>query len=728
MSHTRLHRLAELCGIQSSYWDIHGQEHFTSDETRRGLLEAMGHPCATDEEIESQILECELAEWRRITPPVLVVRQDRLPISIDVHLPASELSRRRVWIGCLESGKEAHISFCAEECEELEEREVDGVLHKKLRCWFSEFTELGYHWLQLVEDENPEDEFADDRTTLLIVTPPRCYQPEGLALGKRVWGISAQLYSLRSATERGIGTFAELRELCARMPELGADAVGLSPLHAVTGRGGGEYSPYAPSSRSMLNALYLDVEQAATWLGVSFEPDRQGEIHDQDGALIDYPSIASRQFSSLERLYDSFLESLESKREDEFVAFVESVPHHQYCFALYHALQEHFLSSDSDISGWHQWPQEYQQPESEAVLAFADSEPERVAFYLFIEWLLEQQLTEIAESCRSDGLAIGLYLDLALGARSSGADVWMNQDLYAQGVSMGAPPDELAPQGQDWGLPPLAPRKLRMGRYEPFIDAVRFNMRWAGALRIDHVMSLFRLFWVLPHAGGGAYVRYSVDDLFGIVALESLRNECLVIGEDLGTVPDEVRAAMEDRGVLSYKVLMFMKESADSFVSPDHYPDRALVVVSTHDLPTMRGYWESSDIDVREKLELHPTEVLEQLRQQRETDRWAMGRAFHSQQLATAIDARQIGELARAKDAFHELNLAAHMYLAMTKSHILMVQLEDLLEQASQMNLPGTTDEHPNWRRRLEQPFERLFSSPAVQEVLAKVDSLRNSG
>ena len=370
-------------------------------------------------------------------------------------------------------------------------------------------------------------------------------------------------------------------------------------------------------------------------------------------------------------------------------------------FALFHALQEHFFSQDSAFWGWPVWPEAYRKHASAEVQAFVAANSEQVEWHEWLQWLADRQLAAAAEHCRTRGLAVGLYQDIAVGVDKGGAETWAHPDLYALEARVGCPPDDFNPLGQDWGLPPWIPQRLRGAAYAPYIAMLRANMKYAGALRIDHVMGLMRLYWIPPGMKGdaGAYVSYPFQDLLGILNLESQRNRCLIVGEDLGTVPDEVRHALREAGVLSYKLFYFERQPDGHFWPANWFPEQALVAASTHDLPTLAGFWLGRDIEVRTALNLYPRpEMREQQIAARAEDRISLLADLASEGLlpeGVAEDPAEVPEFTPA------LCRAVHAHLARSPARLALLQAEDMLGQADQSNQPGTVDEHPNWRRKL---------------------------
>ena len=533
---------------------------------------------------------------------------------------------------------------------------------------------------------------AKGKVPAVRIEPGACHQPELLEKGGRVWGFMVQLYAVRSARNWGVGDLSDLRRLVEIAAGLGAAVVGVNPLHAAY------VSPYSPSSRHALNAVYLDVEavpefshcpEAQSLVSSSAFQARLRTLRDAD--LVDYDGVRAAKAEVLELLYRCF--RADRARRKRFEDFRRKSPKGLRDYALYEALREKHGSG-----GWQSWPAQFRNPDSKAVQAFARKEAERVEFHAYVQWNTRLQLDLAQRRAQELGMPIGLYFDLALGSDRGGAEVWSDQTSYATDASIGAPPDEFNPRGQDWGLPPYSPRALRAAGYRPFIDLLRANMPVGGALRLDHVMALARLYWIPKghKAERGGYVNYPLQDLLGLLAQESRRNRCMVIGEDLGTVTPELRKALNKAGVLSYRPLLFEKEPGGEFSPPAAYPREALVCASTHDLPTWRGYWDATDLDLREKLNLTVDTAKE--RAQREGDKEKLKRALE-------------------RDGFDTSAAGAHAFLARTPSKILMVQPEDVFELREQANLPGTVDEHPNWRRKLPLALEDWNGDARVQKL-----------
>jgi 4-alpha-glucanotransferase len=522
---------------------------------------------------------------------------------------------------------------------------------------------LGYHEIR------PRDGGPPRR---LIVAPGRCHLPDGF----RVWGWAAQLYALRSRGSWGIGDLADLRQLAEwSRAALGAEAILLNPLHAVLPLLPQEASPYFPSSRRYRNPLYLRVEEVPGAADLGVELSRlaaQGRALDNE-RRIDRDAVFRLKMSALESVWaraDPGDAALARYRAREGQGLEE--------FATFCALAERHGS------GWGRWPAEHRHPASPAVARFAAQHARRIAFHAWLQWQLDEQLARA-------GQALRLVTDLAIGFDGQGADAWAWQDVLAQGVTVGAPPDEFALEGQDWGLPPFIPHRLRAGGYQPFVETVRAGFRHAGGMRIDHVMGLFRLFWVPAGvtARGGAYVRYPTDDLLAILALESERARAPVVGEDLGTVAPGVRERLAAEGILSTRVLLFEP-------MPSAYPTLSLAAITTHDLPTVRGLWTGSDLREQQQIGLAPNVA------------------------GTASLRARLGELTRlGPEATAEATtLVLHRRLSEAPSAVIVATLDDALGVAERPNLPGTTStQRANWALALPVPLEDIQQDPGVQTL-----------
>ena len=703
-----LQRLADLCGISPDYHDIWGNRHTVSDLTRRRLLAAMHLPVEGD--LAALVLELENRDWLRPLAPAMVVKAQAEPQRIEVTLPAALLQRSFEWALTLENGECQNGGFIPADLEAVAERSVAGTSYQRRRLTLPLPLSTGYHRFELGGLGQEPEIRARMR---LIVAPNECYQPPALREGRRIWGPAVQLYGLRSQRNWGIGDFTDLKMLLDLAADAGAGIVGVNPLHALFPDQPGQFSPYSPSSRLFVNILYLDVAAIPDFRerDLDADPDFLASLRRlRECELVDYEAVSALKLAALDLAYRHFRDYHLATATDRGLAF------RRFCaeagdalasHALFEALQAHFRARDAAVWGWPAWPPEYHDPHGPAVAAFARTHAVETDFYAYLQWQAELQLAGAGERSRGLGLGVGLYQDLAVGASPGGAETWASQDVYAGGAHAGAPPDDFNLHGQDWGLPPFVPHRLRDAAYAPFIATLRANMRHCGALRIDHVMNLTRLFWVPAGASAaeGAYVSYPLDDLLGILALESQRNRCLVIGEDLGTVPDGLRPRLKAMGVLSYRPLFFARDDNGDFQPPAHFPDRALVCIGTHDLPTLRGFWLGHDLAARAALGLFPSEELRtSLLAARTRDRPRLLQALAREHLLPEGMSTDPDTL---PDITFELAVAVHRYLARSPAGVMAVQPEDVFGVIEQANLPGSINEHPNWRRKLPLELER---------------------
>jgi (1->4)-alpha-D-glucan 1-alpha-D-glucosylmutase len=715
-----LTRLAAAHGIQPTWYDIWGNAHHVTETTLRALLAAMHVAAANDDQVHASLHAYEVGVWTNALPGTVVVRESGLPAQIVVRLPADG-GQSLAWQLIEENGTQHGGSVDLAHLPETRRATIGERQHVARRLTLDVRPPLGYHRLRLTGDSGVLGE------ALFIVAPDQCYEPESLASGARAWGPAVQLYSVRSERNWGIGDFTDLQLVIEQWAERGADLVGLNPLHALFPHNPEHASPYSPSSRLFLNPLYIDPARIGGYAQFESAQDKSAAAEQQSqlatlraAELVDYRSVAAVKMTAFDALYAGFRERALAGDSDEARSFREyrtlagpTLRRH----ALFEALQAHFHREDPNVWGWPVWPEDYRHPDMPQVARFAEQHTESVEFYEWLQWHADRQLGEARRRAVELGLEVGLYGDLAVSVDRGGAEAWFSQDDYALAASVGAPPDDFSPKGQNWGLPPLIPTQLLRSGFAPLVTTLRAVMRHAGALRVDHVMQFMRLFWIPEGAGSadGAYVMYPMHEMLGILALESHRHRCIVIGEDLGTVPDEIRAALAAQRTLSYRLLYFSRQHGGEFSPPRDYPEQALVAVTTHDLPTLAGFWEGRDLALRERLGLFPSEAMQRSQfAEREHDRARVLRALDREGLlpdGTTTDA------ATASAMTAELARAIHVYLARTPSKLLMIQLEDVLGMGDQVNQPGTSTQYPNWRRKITLPLERWRAEPRFVEL-----------
>ncbi len=717
-----INQLAGLMGIEPSYYDIWGTLHHADTETKLHLLRAMGCDTETDGALEKFLRERVASEWMRFVPPVWVVYEDDyhpLPVQVpvDADSKASPFEEFRLDITD-ESGSMRRKTFLESHLKKAELFADNGRVYQRYLLEIPLLPEIGYYTLTMVCTGGVEEYRGE---TDFIVCPSRAYLPPCLEGDGKAAGVAVALYGLVSSRNWGVGDFTDLKALADwTAEELNADVIGINPLLAIHNEEPYRHSPYMPITRLFYNFLYLDVEAAT---GFEDDPSLRAALESEvtrhemeslrQGQEVFYGGVSQLKRRFLYEAFEAFMARPEYDPDRiDFERFVKERGDELRGFALFMALYEQFSTADEPLYGWRNWPREYREPDSVAVKRFAEKNGKEVAFHGYLQWQIDRQLRSVEEHLENAGLRIGLYHDLPLAVDGDGSDAWMRKDLYARSVTAGAPPDPFSPMGQNWGFPPLNPDALREDRYRYFRRVVHRAMRGGGALRIDHAMQFVRLF-LIPDgedAARGAYLRYPASDLIGILALESVRNRTLVIGEDLGTVPEEVRTLFKERGIFSYRLLYFEKDRAGNFKNPDEYPDQALVAISTHDLPPFEAWWKCLDIHTRRDLNLFPDEsTLQRSRVEREQDK---AKLLHLLQEKWLLPHDHSGDPAQEYVPTPEMHSAVVGVLAMTPSRLMVINQEDIFRDQRQQNMPGTTSEVVNWKTRMRFSLEELSGNP----------------
>jgi 4-alpha-glucanotransferase len=566
-----------------------------------------------------------------------------------------------------------------------------------------------------------------------VNAPSRAYVPPVLENG-RTWGFACNLYALRSRRNWGIGDFTDLRALVRIAAAAGAGLVGVNPLHALHYSSPESASPYSPTSRYFRNPIYIDVEAVPEYASadpraeslrnrVNTGPFAETLAALRDTPSVNYADVARAKWWALERLY-AIASSQGGERAAAFARFVERGGERLERFAVYEALGEHFASRDLGHS-WRAWPPEYRDASSSQVRLWASQRRPRVDYFKYLQWLADEQLASVAAEARK--LEIGLYLDVAVGVDVNSADVWSDPTAYVLDETVGAPPDPLGPLGQNWGLPAPEPAALVRDGGATFAELIAGNMAHAGALRLDHVMALLRLFRIPvgKTPAEGVYVDYPFEELLAIATAESVRARCLIVGEDLGNVPDGFRERMERQAILSYRVLLFEREDDGSFKAPGRYPALGLATATTHDVPTISGWAIGRDIDTWRTTGLVAEEWVDAARVTRRID---VSRLLDTLRANGELDDETFERLHRSIDErvpdparFEPLVRAVYRFLARTPSRIVLVALDDALLEFEQVNLPGTFFEYPNWRRKNSLDLESIAKDERIAALAAEV-------
>ncbi len=723
-----LDQLARRRGIGEAYHDYRGEWRPFSARTKTAILAAMGCNVTDAAAIASEIARLDAQRWEARAPGVTVVRPGRSGIVVVV--PADRLDEMIDWRVVTTDGPPVDGRARSGDLPEIERAEQQGRVLTRRWLPLPDDLPAGEHLLQLCMRDGGGD-------GTLLVAPGRCHEPAALVRGERLWGVAVQLYTLRSPGNWGMGDFSDLATVVGCCAEQGAAFVGLNPLHALFPANPGHFSPYSPSSRHFLNVLYVSVPDVPGYAGcdearmtVESAPFQRELERLRATDLVDYPGVARAKLPVLQVLYDHFRRAeldRDTPRAAAFRAFQRARGESLRRQSLHDAIDAHLRPQDPDrYWGWPAWPAELRDPAGEGVAAFEAEQRTAVEFHAWLQWVADQQLAAAQRLARELGMTIGLYGDYAVGVNPSGAETWSDQQVYRMGAGVGAPPDPLALKGQDWGIPPQDPQALVEARYRPFRELIAANMRHFGALRLDHVMALFRQWWVPVGLGAteGGYVHYPVEDLMSVLALESARHRCLVVGEDLGTVPDEMRHAMAEFAVYSYKVLLFEKHGDGRFRAPGEYVRRAIATVTTHDLPTLRGWWEGLDLALRDRLHLFPgEEIRRHVHEERLRDRVQMLAALAAEQLHPAPGAAPGTVPPYGEALAHDVQF----YLARSAAGLVVLQYEDLLGMTDPVNVPGTSHEHANWQRKVTADIDDALGREATRRLFADVKRARAS-
>lgn len=734
--------------IDRCYFDTNNQRQQISDNTLQRLSAALGQPPAQSGDVP--------------LPAVRVLNQTTTePLSL------------------LIVGKgDYHWYFTSEQGEKSE-----GDISAGQTLTLPASLKPGYHSLTLSQT------LGRQWHCRVIVAPPRCYQPAALINGQKLWGACIQLYTLRSLNNWGIGDFGDLQKMLRDVVRCGLSFVGLNPLHALYPAHPDNASPYSPSSRRWLNIIYIDVNavedfqlnaEAEKWWTQAATRQRLNKVRDQE--WVDYPAVMALKLEALAIAWRKFIQR--DSRDPllcEFHQFVRQGGDSLYWYAVHDALNQWMVKEFDTTSNWSTWPVSYQRHDGVKVENFCRQHSGDIDFHCWLQWLAQRQLSACHKVCQQLGIPVGIYRDLAVGEAKYGATTWHDRSLYCMEASIGAPADPLGPQGQNWQLSPINPHRLIQCAYQPFIDLLRANMQDCGALRIDHVMSLMRLWWVPDgcDAADGGYVNYPLDDLLAILVLESQRNQCMIIGEDLGTVPPQLREKLAARGVYSYRVLYF--ETVPAAVNradiepsqpldnkkakntqpqpvqqlsqqrfsqqplqkqmlplPQQWPVQSLATINTHDLPTLRSYWELDDLRLGRELGLYPSvSQFHSLSEQRQQHKEAIIDSLYRDHCLIQRNSHQAQwngkKVKNTPPGLHTtltpvLRKAIYRYIANCNSALVGVQPEDWLDMLLPVNIPGTSDQYANWRRKLPRTLEEIFTDPTILRIFSIINRYRKQG
>ncbi|WP_050478935.1 4-alpha-glucanotransferase [Herbaspirillum rhizosphaerae] len=680
-----VYNLAALAGIAVNWIDAYDQPQTVSPASLRTILATLGLPCDSHRQADESRARLQEINRSAALPPLITAE-----IGKDIVLPAQCGLQGQSCLIILETGERVARKISGKDGNGSEAPTIAAI------------DRYGYHRLQVAGIE-----------VTLAVAPPRCYSVADAFLdkgdaGRHGWGLALQLYGLRSDNDGGIGSFGGLAQLAAKAGKEGASALAISPVHAMFAADTHRFSPYSPSSRLFLNVLHIDpanilgrdaLRQALQEAG----PEATAlQLRLEQASQVNWPEAGRHRLQLLRRLYGMF--RMQGAPSAEFAAFRlqggQALADHALFEALHHTLAARTPGIASD---WRHWPERCHRPDSAEMRRFAQEQGGEIDFHIFLQWQAARGLQHAQQAARDSGMAVGLIADLAVGADNGGSQAWSHSAEMIAGLSVGAPPDLLNTRGQNWGIGAFSPLAMRAEGFRSYIAMLRSVFAHAGGVRIDHVMGLTRL-WLTPEgadANDGAYLRYPAQDLLRLIALESWRHRAIVIGEDLGTVPEGFDAQLKDSGLLGIGVLWFEREQR-RFMAPKAWPAHAIATTSTHDLPTVAGWWRGRDIEWRAELDLlMPGDTAAQALDDRKQDRSSLWQAL--------LDAGCVSGGQPADDQPEAVVDGAAAYIAHTPAPLALLPVEDLLGLDEQPNLPGTVAVHPNWQRRLPATADSLL-------------------
>ncbi|NQV99233.1 MAG: 4-alpha-glucanotransferase [Rhodospirillales bacterium] len=651
--------LAALCAVNGVVWeylDGAGKPKQAPEETCVALLQALGFDIAQDVDIDLHLMRLRNEAKNRLVPDTVIVNVGT------EHRITGPFPEATEWHVQLEQGQSVEGTA----------QGADLILPP---------LPLGIHTL-----------ICAGQVSTILSAPKTLPKP---APG---WGLMVPLYGLRGESYKSIGDYQDLAELASTMAHVGVGFVGINPVHAGFTMAPSAYSPYSPSSRQWLNPLHISVQHLPQWSGISHQFPHAGEC----GEYIDYGLAIAEKTKIFKASFALFHAA---PAVPDFEAFVDEESKPLIDFATHQAL--------SEIHGpyWSDWPLVYQHPNNPEIRQFAEDNQTAIQFHCWLQWVARAQLNLAQSQALNAGMAYGLYLDLAVGTHPFGAETWADQTAFSSGVSIGSPSDGFSANGQNWGLVPFNPQEMISRQYQPLVQTLRAQLQFSGLLRIDHILGFERSFWI-PDGLPGAYVTFPRDALMAVARIEATRANALIVGEDLGNVPDGLRNALAQSGILGCRVAFFERnwKTDKAFIDAADYTPLALASITTHDLPTLVGWWSGIDINWRLELEEITEEQAGVEIAQRTEDR---------NNFAKLVGFSNPTPLSRELSPHNkrDLILSAYTFLAETQSLLLAVQIEDVLALSEQPNLPGTVSDHPNWRRRLPQSTSEIAGLPMLKEI-----------
>ena len=694
MMENKLEELSQKLGIATSFSAQGIANQKVSDELLKFFCAQFGVDVSSDQKIKEELQKLTDAAYKQTVQPIYVVRQNAL--AIDVCLKQKDAAEKIELTAKRkddENAKTLSIEFS-----KIEEKKIGNTTYDKLRLQIKENLEIGYYDLELKNGKHTYH-------TTLAVAPEKCYTTADVESAK-LWGFTLQLYSLKSKRNWGIGDFSDLKDFARIAAGLGADIIGLNPINALFHDFPENASPYSSISRLFLNPIYIDVEQTQGF-SESIKKKYAKEIIEANAAeLIDYTNVYNIKIKVLYELFEKM-----KKPNKAFQAFKKEQGINLHLFAVYQAI---YQSKCRNVwGGWQAWPKGLKNQSPMDLAIFEQTHENEIEFFKFLQFEAARQFNEAAEYVKSLGLKIGLYRDLPVGVCKDSAELWSDRYVYFKDLGAGAPPDAFFPNGQKWCLGAFNPVELKKQAYQPFLKILRANMKSAGALRIDHVMSLMRLFMIKDTGVEGTYIYYHFEDMLALTALESHLNKCVIVGESIGNVPEGFMEKLKENNIYAMSVLWAERWDFGNgdFKAPQYYPEEAFASVGTHDMTPLKMWWFGYDIELKNKLGLIDDIEKQNLYKGREADRWRLLKVLDENGTWPKDNLRRSDYL--YGEGYPEgLSEAVHKLLGKAKSKVVVLQMEDILGVTELQNLPGTDrDKYPNWRHKLPINLEDLATN-----------------
>jgi len=691
---TKLYELCKKLGIAKSF-TVQGIKNYeVSDELLKFFCKEFGYDVSTEPKIKEAIEKIETEPYKKTIEPIYIARFN--DVFFDIYLKEKDVGENiEVSVISRSTSEKKIISF---EKQKVEERKIGNTNYHKLHFKIKDVLEIGYYDFQIKVGKYTYN-------TTLAVAPQKCYTTEDVKAAK-LWGFTIQLYSLRSRRNWGIGDFTDLKDFARIVAGFGADVIGLNPINALFHDFPENASPYSSISRLFLNPIYIDVEKTAGWTETLKKKYAKQIEEVNKTTLIDYTGVYNLKIKVLYELFEKM-----KKPSRAFETFKKEQGNGLHMFALYQAIYHD--KCHSIWGGWQAWPQGLKNQNPMDLAIFEEAHGNEVEFFKFLQFEAHRQFDEVSDYVKSLGLKIGLYRDLPVGVCKDSEELWFDKYVYLKCSGAGAPPDEFFPNGQKWCLGVFNPIELKKQGYEPFLKILRANMKSAGALRIDHVMSLLRLFMMKDEGEEGTYIYYNFEDMLALVALESHLNKCVIVGESIGNVPAGFLEKLQENNIYAMSILWAERWDFGNgdYKAPEYYPENAFVSVGTHDMTPLKMWWYGYDIELKYKLKLMTESEKNNLYKAREADRWRLLKVLDENGVWPHDNLRKNNYL--YGEGYPEgLDEAVHKLLGRAKSKVVVLQLEDILGVTELQNLPGTDrDRYPNWRHKLPINLEDLATN-----------------